>query len=133
LVKKLNNYKEPWTVNGLAQKIGTACIADRQFAEKTKKFVEAERSYLFSRLKAIRGLHPHPSSANYLLVKITRQGLSSAVLYEELAGQGILIRDCRSFKGLGDKYIRVAVKERKHNRLLLGALKKVVEGYGRTG
>ena len=131
LVRQLMQYKEPWTVNGLAQQIGIACIADMQFGEETRRFIEAERGYLLSRLNAIRGLRPHPSSANYLLVKITRAGLSSAALYEALARQGILIRDCRSFKGLGNRFIRVAVKNRKHNRLLLAALAEVMEGYER--
>lgn len=129
VVKQLNRYKEPWTVNGLAQKIGVACIADRHFGEKTNRFVEAERGYLVSRLQAIGGFHPYPSSANYILVKIARKGLSSTVLYEELARRGILIRDCRSFQGMGGRFVRVAVRQRRHNRLLLSALKTVAERY----
>lgn len=129
LVRRLNTHKEPWTVNGLAQSIGVACMADSRFGEKTRRFVDAERRYLVSRLKAVGGLHPYCSSANYLLVNISRRGLSSSLLYEELAGQGILIRDCRSFKGLGGRFIRVAVKGRRHNRMLIAALARAVEGY----
>jgi len=61
-------------------------------------------------------------------VKITRGGLSSAKLYEKLARQGILVRDCRSFRDMGNRFIRVAVKRRSDNRRLLAALQQVVGG-----
>lgn len=130
LIKRLYRHKEPWTVNTLAQKIGIACMAEHRFAAETRRFVAAERAYLFSRLQSIPGLQPIPSAANYLLLKITCRRLSSAIVYEELARRGILVRDCRSFKGMGARYIRVAVKRRRENRLLLAALKEVVEDYG---
>jgi threonine-phosphate decarboxylase len=90
--------------------------------------MEAERDYLFSHLKSIPGLQPWPSSANFLLLQITRGGLSSGAVYEQLAHRGILLRDCRSFKGLGHRFLRVAVKRRRDNRRLLAALQIVVGG-----
>jgi threonine-phosphate decarboxylase len=128
LIQQLNRFKEPWTVNALAQKIGIACTADRTYAVKTRRFVDAERDYLFSQLQSIPGLQPWPSSANYLLLQITRGGLSSGAVYEKLARRGILVRDCRSFKGLGRRFLRVAVKRRRDNRWLLAALQSVVGG-----
>ncbi len=128
LVRHLNRVKEPWTVNALAQKIGIACAADRTFAAATRRFVDAEREYLFTRLQSLSGLRPWPSSVNYLLLQITRRGLSSGAVYEKLARQGILVRDCRSFTGMGNRFLRVAVKRRRDNRRLLAALKQVVGG-----
>jgi threonine-phosphate decarboxylase len=128
LGEQLNRCKEPWTVNALAQKIGIACAADRKFAAETRRFMEAERDYLLSQLQSISGLQPWPSSANYLLLQITRSGLSSGAVYEKLARQGILVRDCRSFKGMGNRFLRVAVKRRRDNRRLLAALQNVVGG-----
>jgi len=127
IVDKMNYYKEPWTVNILAQKVGIACFKDRTFRLKTKRFIERERKYLLAELSKLKGLKPFSSSANYLLVKITRLGLSSGKLYEYIARQGLLIRDCRSFRGLGDKFIRVAVKGRRENNLLIKNLKRVLE------
>jgi len=74
----------------------------------------------------IKGLKVYDSTTNYLLVKIVRPGLSSGKLYDSMAKHGFLIRDCRSFKGLGNNYIRVAVKRRKENTLLITHLKKIV-------
>jgi histidinol-phosphate/aromatic aminotransferase/cobyric acid decarboxylase-like protein len=78
-------------------------------------------------LAAIEGLQPYSSATNFILLKITRKGLTSAELYQALAKKGILVRDCRSFRGLGSKFIRVAVKKRKHNDLLISETRKIVE------
>jgi threonine-phosphate decarboxylase len=126
LVQEMSVFKEPWSVNILAQKAGEACFNDDSFALRTKRFIAKERTYLISELGKIKGLKVYDSSTNYLLLKIVRQGLSSGRLYEGLARQGLLIRDCRSFKGLGNSYIRVAVKRRKENTLLVKHLKNIV-------
>jgi threonine-phosphate decarboxylase len=123
----INLHKEPWSVNTLAQKAGIRCLGDEPFRVKTKRFIVRERHYLFSQLSTIQGLKPYTSAANFILSKITRKSLTSAKLYQELARKGILIRDCRSFRGLGSKFIRVAVMKRKHNDLLIKETRKLVE------
>jgi len=127
MIAAINMHKEPWSVNTLAQKAGIACLEDEPFRVKTKRFIERERPYLFFQLAAIEGLQPYASATNFILSKITRKGLTSAELYQALAKKGILVRDCRSFRGLGNKFIRVAVKKRKHNDLLISETRKIVE------
>jgi threonine-phosphate decarboxylase len=123
----INLHKEPWSVNTLAQKAGIACLEDEPFRVKTKRFIVRERHYLFSQLAAIQGLKPYSSNTSFILSKITTRGLTSGNLYQALAKQGILIRDCRSFRGLGSKFIRVAVKKRKQNDLLIREIRNIVE------
>ncbi len=127
MVDKIGHYKEPWTVNILAQKAGIACFKDGDFRLKTKRFVDKEREYMQKELSKIEGMKPYGSSTNYILVKILKSGLSSGKLYEMMARKGLLLRDCRSFKGLGYKFIRVAVKRRKQNNLLIENLKRIME------
>jgi len=40
---------------------------------------------------------------------------------------GILIRDCTSFRGLGEFYVRIAVKTRVENEQLIEALRQTVK------
>ena len=49
-------------------------------------------------------------------------------LKEKMLSYGVLIRDCSSFRGLDDFYIRLAVKTRRENERLLEAFKKTVGG-----
>ena len=126
MVDAMNHYREPWMVNILAQKAGIVCFRDKAFISKTKRFIEREKKYIMGELKEIKGLKPYHSSTNYILIKIVKSGLTSGKIYEMMAQQGLLIRDCRSFRGLGSKYLRVAVRKRTQNNLLIKELKKAV-------
>ncbi len=131
-VERINKHKEPWSVNVLAQRIGMACLKDDAFCARTIQFVSRERHYLHTQLNAIEGMKAYDSSANFLLSKIVKNGLTSTEVYTALAREGILIRDCRSFKGMGTKFIRLAVKKRKQNDRLIAALKSLVGGVKRA-
>jgi threonine-phosphate decarboxylase len=114
-------YLEPWSVNGPAQKVALACLADARFRLNTERWLHRERSYLAQALIALKRFQPYPSNANFLLVRIANNA-SAVGLHSFLLNNKILIRACNSFAGLGSDHFRVAVKRRKDNRLLLEAL-----------
>ena len=62
---------------------------------------------------------PLPSSANYLLI---RGDASLLDLRECVARRGVLLRDCRSFAGLGEDWLRIGLQDRRGNRRILRAL-----------
>ena len=92
---------------------------------KTRNKINQEKEFLGEGLKALTGFHPLSSSTNYLLVDISGFKKTSDELYQLLAASGILIRNCSSFRGLQKDYIRIAVKSRSQNKLLLKELKKL--------
>jgi threonine-phosphate decarboxylase len=122
LIGRLAAAQEPWSVGTLAQALGRASLADREFMAQSRALVQAERQYLFNGLAALAGLQPFPSAVNYLLVKITRPGLSAAKLRQALLGQGIIIRDASNFRGLDERFFRLAVRRRPENDRLLAGL-----------
>jgi threonine-phosphate decarboxylase len=111
----------PWSVNAIAQAAGAFCLADEEWPRRTLDIVARERGFLRERLARLPGFRPYPSCANYLLVELSSPAPKAAVLYERLARMGILVRHCGSF-GLGEGYLRLAVRTRKENRALLSAL-----------
>ena len=120
-VAQFATYLEPWSVNGPAQKVALACLADARFRLNTERWLHRERSYLAQALIALKRFQPYPSNANFLLVRIANNA-SAVGLHSFLLNKKILIRACNSFAGLGSDHFRVAVKRRKDNRLLLEAL-----------
>jgi threonine-phosphate decarboxylase len=114
-------YLEPWSVNGPAQKVALACLADARFRLNTERWLHRERSYLAQALIALKRFQPYPSNANFLLVRIANNA-SAVGLHSFLLNKKILIRFCNSFAALGSDHFRVAVKRRKDNRRLLEAL-----------
>jgi threonine-phosphate decarboxylase len=89
---------------------------------RSRDLVRQEREYLLERLKSLLGLQPFPSAVNYLLVKLTRPDFTAASLQKALLSQKIVIRDASNFRGLDERFFRIAVRSRGENRRLLEAL-----------
>lgn len=115
-------WRDPWSVNGLAVVAALAALADRPFAEKTWTWLESARSELFLGLQAQPGLIPYPSAANYLLVKTALP--SNQLQQQVLRRDRILIRDCSSFPELGDRFFRVAIRTTADHQRLLRSLQQ---------
>ena len=121
-VAQLAAFREPWSVNGPALSVALACLADAGFAAKTERWLEQERTFLFQGLMKLYGFHPFSSRTNFLLVKIEKHGVDALELRSFLLRRKILIRACNGFAELSGGFFRVAVRRRKDNRRLLGAL-----------
>ena len=127
IINKLMRYKEPWTVNTIAQVAGLAAINDKEFTAKTRKYVSVEKTFLYDGLTTIKGIHPFQPTVNFILVRIEDSKKTSSAIQDVLMKNNILIRNCSNFKGLDETYFRVAVKTRKENQKLLDALKLVMD------
>lgn len=112
-------YKEPWSVNALGSIAAIESIDDTEYIEESRRYVAMEREHLFSALEEVQGLKPFHSSANYILLEIKRDGVDADSLAATLAKEGILIRSCSSFDGLGNRFFRVAVRKREENERLI--------------
>ena len=124
---KMRENKIPWTVNVLAQKAALKALMDRDYIRETRQYVSTEREFLRNALNEITGLNALKSTANFLLVSIdSRAGINSTELKDRLAREGILIRDCSTFQGMGDRYFRIAVKKHKQNIILIEKLEEVI-------
>jgi threonine-phosphate decarboxylase len=120
-VARFAAYLEPWSVNGPAQKVALACLADRSFGLTTERWLCRERDFLTRRLEPLERFYAYPSHANFLLLRIAGRG-DAVELRTFLLRKKIIVRVCDSFAGLGSNHCRIAVRRRKDNRLLLGSL-----------
>ena len=122
IISILNNLKIPWNVSGLAQHAARAALCSISYLNKAKKIIENESQYLRNSISKIDGFECHDAAANFILIK-TKQ--KSKTIQKKLLKKKILIRDCSSFRGLNNNYIRIAVKTRKENKKLVKALEKI--------
>ncbi|ACK66932.1 L-threonine-O-3-phosphate decarboxylase [Rippkaea orientalis PCC 8801] len=122
-LEQWQGWRDPWSVNSLAARIGEIVIKDQEFQQQTWQWLTPTRNALFEGLSHLQGLQPFKSSANFLLVKTA---ISSLQLQQELLQKHqILIRDCLSFPELGDRYFRIAVRTDTENERLLEALEQI--------
>jgi threonine-phosphate decarboxylase len=126
LVGRLAAVQEPWSVGTLAQAAGRACLQDRDYMARSRTLIREERQFLLSGLQSLPGLTPFPSTVNYLLVKITRSDWTAASLQKALLSEKVVIRDASNFRGLDQRFIRLAVRRREENQKLLEALRQLL-------
>ncbi len=128
IVKGLAAVAEPWSVNTMAQVMGRVCLEDQDYMTATRALVAKERGFLLRELDALEGLQTFPSAVNYLLVKITRPGWTAARLRQEMLAHRVVIRDASNFRGLDERFFRIAVRHRPENERLLEALRSCLGG-----
>lgn len=116
LIKK--NIPE-WSVSYLAQVAGIAALNEKDYIDKSVLYIEEERKYLTDELIKM-GIKIYPSKANFLLIK------SDIDLYSRLLEEGILIRRCDDYTGLGKCYFRIAIKSHDENVSLCDTIKRIL-------
>jgi L-threonine-O-3-phosphate decarboxylase len=119
--------KIPWNVNCLAQAAAVVALKDEEHLRVTRELIKNEKAFLSTELEKIKSFKVFPPDANFFFIDIRKSGLTATELKNKLLRQGILIRDCTSFRGLDPYYIRVAVKTREENGRLIEALKRTVK------
>ena len=126
LLKWMRKAGQPWAVSEPAQAAGIAALlAERDgFRERTAAFVAEERAYLKKGLEEL-GFLVLDGQANYLCFRAPGE----EKLTDRLLSEGILLRSCANYRGMGRDYYRAAVRARKENERLLAALGKVCGKY----
>jgi adenosylcobyric acid synthase len=120
----------PWTVNSLAQVIGTRALQDRNYQDRTRTECLRLRTDFADKLSEFADLQVFPATANYLFLRLSGR-MNSQELAARLSARGLLIRRCDNYAGLDGSYIRLAVRTEAENGRLLAALGDVLEGKSR--
>jgi len=120
LISCMEKVRVPWNVNTLAQVAGIESLRDERFIKTSADFIKTERDFLFDVLSKF--LKVKRSHANFFLIDLEGR-IKAPELKERLLEKGILIRDCSTFTGLDDNFIRVCIKRREENVRLVEELR----------
>jgi len=77
-------------------------------------------------LSKFKNLKVYKSKANYILVGVRETGFTAKELSERLMQKGIIVRDCTSFKGLDEYWIRVSVGTLDEDKEFIKILKDII-------
>jgi threonine-phosphate decarboxylase len=124
LTRCLSRNQIPWNINGLAQAAAIASLNDPNHLRLSRALIQKERAFLQGKIGKMQTLNAHTSNVNYFLISLENK--SSIELRDKILEQkGVLVRDCSTFRGMGVKYVRVAVKTRDENLRLIDALESI--------
>ncbi|MFW6151366.1 MAG: cobyric acid synthase [Verrucomicrobiota bacterium] len=121
IAAEIHRVRLPWSVNATAQAIAPFLYRDQRYIAETREKTDLLRDYISGRINDIPGWRAKPSTANFILVKLPA-GKTAAGIQKELLEKGILVRSCLDFKGLGESYIRLAVRPQNETDALIEAL-----------
>lgn len=124
LIEILDKARPPWNVNVIAQKAALACIGRSSMGEIRRAVKESKK--MLRRALEKFPLKIYPSEANFFLINIKETGYTSSELTELLFNKGVYIRDCSLFPYLDENYVRVGVKTREMNEILIEKLGEVL-------
>ncbi len=122
-IQRLAAYQYPWSVNALAQAVGAEVILDAAFKEKTRRWIDRERNFMFQALKSIPEIKTFSSESNFFLIRTRDQNAKTAKgLYQHLLLRSLIIRNCGNFRGLDESFFRISLRERRENQQLLDSI-----------
>ncbi len=137
-IRKLYDFKEPWTLNAVAESAARELAACGEYEAALMELMQVERQRLLSAIAPMPELCVAGGSANFFLVQ-WRGGCSLDLMLGHLLHRGIMVRDCRNFAGLEESYFRFAIRTPVENDILLEAFRAVPEmpaelqtHYGKT-
>lgn len=123
--KKISHNKITWNINGLAQMAGITALGNLSHIRRARKIVKSEREFMYASINnKLSSFSAIESDVNFYLIRL-RNGRSKQIRDLLLEKNGILVRDCSDFRGMNDKYIRVAVRTRSENLALLDSLESL--------
>ena len=95
---------------------GVAALRDLDYMNESVKKIRMERGRLQKEINS------YPSQGNFLYLKTEEPSDSFA---ERFLKKGVIIRDCRSFRGAGEHHVRVTVGTPAENERFLAAFREI--------
>jgi threonine-phosphate decarboxylase len=124
--KLLNNVRLTWNLDSVSAEVGIYYMdSANAYLDVSRAYIRREKEWLFSRIAGIKGVRAMPTSVNYYLLDVGDSGMSSQEFAARMLDEKILVRECGSFRMLGDSYVRIAVRTREENERLVAVLEKV--------
>ena len=124
-LSKMREKQTPWSLNSLGAFAGELMLRDHDYIQETRDLILDERDRMEQELQNIPTFKVYPAYANFILLKIRRDGLTSADVFEACIKKGLMIRDCSSFQCLDGEFVRFCIMMPDDNTKLLNVLKQL--------
>jgi threonine-phosphate decarboxylase len=122
----LKRHQNPWSLNSLGALAGELMLTDTYYIKKTRELILSEREKMCQQLSSFKHAKYYEPYGNFILVKITKAGLTSQDVFEHCIRKGLMIRDCSTFDSLNGEYVRFCMMSPKDNKRLMESLKEIL-------
>lgn len=119
MIGLLNQVRQPFNVNAMAQAAAMAALDDVTHIVETREMVRAGLTFFENELSAL-GVETVPSGANFILAKTGR----GREVFEQLQKRKVIVRPMDPY-GLPEQ-VRITVGTPEQNQQVVNALKEVL-------
>ena len=126
IIEYMHRIKPVFSLTKLSFVAALNTLRDKDYIEDSiRKGIES-RQYLYDEVSKIDGLDVWPSKSNFMLINVRETGFTASQLALELMKRGIIVRDCTSFKGLDEYWIRISICTLEEDKKFIEILKEVL-------
>ncbi len=118
IIGYLNQVREPFNINLLAQAAGVAALGDLDHLRNTREMNHAGKEYLYEQFRQL-GLSYTPTEANFIWVDVHQD---SRALFNLLLHEGVIVRTGDVFGS--PTHLRITIGTEEQNRQFITALRK---------
>lgn len=122
LLREFDKVRPPYNVNVLTEATAGFMLEHNDVLDTQAAAICAERERLSAALAALAGVTVFPSAANFILLRVTRPGLSGTQVFERLLEQKVLVKNVGKMHALLENCLRVTVSTPAENAQFLAAL-----------
>ncbi|MDQ6964973.1 MAG: histidinol-phosphate transaminase, partial [Mariprofundales bacterium] len=119
-IAQLNKVRLPYNINTLTQQSALLLLRHRDLFRSQCRRIVDERERVQQQLAAIDGVHPFPSQANFILVRVA----DAPQTFNYLKGRGILVKNLHQAGGVLANCLRITIGTAAENSALLSALEE---------
>ena len=117
-----------WPVDATAAAAVQLALEDTAHSERTRETNASDRCWLAEQLAAL-GLKVFPASANYLLIRLPDNVAGLCFWRRLVLEHGVVVRICGNFEGLTNQHIRIGVRSRSENQILIAAMTRLLSEF----
>ncbi len=121
-LREMKDKQIPWSLNSIGAFAGEEMFKDQEYINRTRKLILSERERMYRAVSQMPDYKTYEPYANFLLVKIIKNGVTSYDVFERCIKAGLMIRDCSSFQCLDGEFIRFCIMLPEANTRLLHEL-----------
>ena len=122
----LLEHQNPWSLNSIGAYAGELMLSDKAYIQRTRDLICTERDHMMHALSQLEGAKVYDAYANFILVKILKEDVTSFDVFEACIQEKMMIRDCASFESLDGEFIRFCIMSPEDNKKLVEVLRKVL-------
>ena len=125
LARLITHELPPWPVTTLAAHAIIAALDDAAYAERSRLLNQERRALMQSELNRL-GIHSYNSAANFLLLRLPGDIDGNRFWQRMILDHHVVLRNCHNYEGLGEGYLRAAVRTELQNEAFVKAVRQTL-------